>query len=127
MLEWGIIEIGGTLMPEIKVIGDILSGKFQPTLTGNTIVDAALIDRFCQSLITALALSPQSVHAEHHWDLVVDPATIYVVDEHILNASGHQRSMANIIPVNHTALLRGEVGATKRKLATILAAQSSAN
>ena len=114
-------------MPEIKVIGDILSGKFQPTLTGNTIVDAALIDRFCQSLITALALSPQSVQAEHHWDLVVDPTTIYVVDEHILNASGHQHRLANIVPVSHTELLRGQIGATKRRLATILAAQSSAN
>ena len=37
---------GGTEMTEIKVIGDILSGKFQPSLTGNQIVDAALIDHF---------------------------------------------------------------------------------
>ncbi|WP_341778574.1 hypothetical protein [Levilactobacillus sp. HBUAS70063] len=114
-------------MPEIKVIGDILSGKFQPTLTGNTIVDAALIDRFCQSLITALALSPQSVQAEHHWNLVIDPNTIYVVDEHILAASGHHHRSTNIVPVGHTELLRGQIGATKRRLATILAAQSSAN
>ncbi|NLR09873.1 MULTISPECIES: hypothetical protein [Lactobacillaceae] len=114
-------------MPEIKVIGDILSGKFQPTLTGNTIVDAALIDRFCQSLITALSLSPQSVRAEHHWDLQIDPTTIYVVDADILAASGHQRRLANIVPVSHTELLRGQIGATKRRLATILAAQSSAN
>ncbi|MCH5463969.1 hypothetical protein [Levilactobacillus tujiorum] len=111
-------------MPEIKVIGDILSGKFQPTLTGNAVVDAALIDRFCQSLITALALTPHAVQAEHHWNLQVDPATIYIIDDHILKTSGHHR-VANVIPVSHPDLLHGQVDVTKRKLAPILAAQSS--
>lgn len=43
-------------MTTIKVIGDILSGSYQPTLTGNRVVDASLIDHFCQNLATALHL-----------------------------------------------------------------------
>lgn len=51
-------------MPEIKVVGDIRSGKYQPTLTGNAIVDAALIDHFCQQLAAALHLPGQRIQAE---------------------------------------------------------------
>lgn len=114
-------------MPEIRVIGDILSGKFQPTLTGNPIVDAALINRFCQSLITALALTPNSVQAEHHWNLTIDPTKVYVIDSQILAASGHQNRLANVIPVSHAELLHGQIGATQEQLVAVLSAQSSPN
>ncbi|MFC6205997.1 hypothetical protein [Levilactobacillus tongjiangensis] len=103
-------------MTEIKVIGDILSGKFQPSLTGNQIVDAALIDHFCQNLAIALQLSSDTIQAEHHWDLTINPNVVYIIDTQILRVSGHQRGNGNVIPVSHTDLLRGQITATKQQL-----------
>lgn len=107
-------------MPEIKVVGDIRSGKYQPILTGNAIVDAALIDHFCQQLAAALHLPAQQVHAEHHWNLTLDAATIYVIDQQIwqtIPLSGHPR---NVIIVTSHDLQRGDITTVAQALAKVL-------
>jgi len=107
-------------MTEIKVIGDILSGKYQPVLTGNPVVDAALINHFCQNLVVALKLPAVTVQAEHHWDLTVDSNNIYVVDAQILHLRQHLSSKGNVIAVSHTDILRGNVQPTIRQLVPLL-------
>ncbi|WP_125581677.1 hypothetical protein [Levilactobacillus cerevisiae] len=114
-------------MTEIKVIGDILSGKFQPTLTGNRIVDAALIDHFCRNLAVALGLPLSTVHAEHNWNLTTDSAQIYLIDDQILAVTDHLRGNGNVIAVAHKDLLRGQVGVTQQELASRLSLHSTAN
>jgi len=114
-------------MTEIKVIGDILSGKFQPALTGNRIVDAALIDHFCQNLAVALGLPQTAVHAEHHWNLTIAPEPIYLVDDQILAVTTHLRGLNNVIAVAHKDLLRGQITATQQALTNRLSLHSTAN
>lgn len=114
-------------MTEIKVIGDILSGKFQPTLTGNRVVDAALLAHFCQNLATALHLPTTQVHVEHHWDLTVAPNALYLIDDQILGSNQHLRNRPNVIAVAHKDLLRGHITTTKRLLADKLTLNSTLN
>jgi len=111
-------------MPEIKVIGDIRSGKYQPTLTGNAIVDAALIDHFCQQLATALHLAPHQVKAEHHWNLSLNPQTIYIIEQHIWEASMTPGDHTNVIAIPATDLQRGQLTNVHERL-THLLTQSS--
>lgn len=108
------------------MIGDILSGKFQPTLTGNRIVDAALIDHFCQNLAEAVNLPESAIQAEHHWNLTIAPDQLYLVDDQILEANAQLRASANVIAVAHKDLLRGQVATTKRTLAKHLSLHSAA-
>lgn len=103
-------------MTTIKVIGDILSGSYQPTLTGNRVVDASLIDHFCQNLATALHLPRIAVKADHHWNLNVEPSVLYLIDQRILQATDHLLDHRNVIAVNHTDLLRGQVGLAQTQL-----------
>lgn len=103
-------------MTEIKVIGDILSGKFQPTLTGNRIVDAALIDHFCQNLAKAVNLPTTAIQAEHHWDLTIAPHQLYLVDDQILEVDSQLRANANVIAVAHKDLLRGQIATAQHAL-----------
>lgn len=112
-------------MTKIKVIGDILIGKYQPTLTGNPTVDAALVDRFCQNLANALNLDRTMIQAEHHWDLKLNPEWIYLIDSKILQDTDRIRSAHNVVGINHTDLLRGQTKTTEQKLASFLTAQSS--
>ncbi|MCW3777957.1 hypothetical protein [Levilactobacillus namurensis] len=104
-------------MPEIKVVGDIRSGKYQPTLTGNAIVDAALIDHFCHQLATALHLPNHQVTAEHHWNQVVAPHVIYIIETRIWQASLTPGDHQNVITVPATDLQRGQIKTACAKLA----------
>lgn len=101
-------------MSKIKVIGDIRSGKYQPTLTGNAIVDAALIAHFCQQLARALNLSEKQVQPDHHWDLTLESQTIYVVDQQIWQAQPGLTHSSNVVLVSSRDLQRGQVTATCR-------------
>ncbi|KRN02143.1 hypothetical protein FD13_GL000283 [Levilactobacillus senmaizukei DSM 21775 = NBRC 103853] len=112
-------------MTKIKVIGDILSGKYQPTLTGNPTVDAALVDRFCQKLAIALHLDRTMVQAEHHWNLQLNPEWIYLVDSKILQDSDRIIPAHNVVGINHTDLLRGQTKTTEQKLTKFLTTQPS--
>lgn len=114
-------------MTEIKVIGDILSGKFQPTLTGNRIVDAALLDHFCHNLAVALGLPVKTVQVEHNWDLTIAADKVYLIDDHILQLTDHFRGNTNVIAVTHTDLLRGQITTTQQRLAKHLSLHSTAN
>ncbi|GEO70304.1 hypothetical protein [Levilactobacillus acidifarinae] len=114
-------------MPEIKVVGDIRSGKYQPTLTGNAIVDAALIDHFCQQLATALQLPGQRVQAEHHWNLTIDAQTIYIIDSRIWRASATPGDHQNVIPVSGIDLQRGRITTAYRRLLHLLPHQTTSN
>lgn len=107
---------GGTFTTTIKVIGDILSGNYQPTLTGNRIVDASLIDHFCQNLAATLHLPPIAVTAEHHWNFKVDPTVLYLVDQRIIQVTDRLLEHHNVIAVTHSDLLRGQVTLAQNQL-----------
>lgn len=107
-------------MPEIKVVGDIRSGKYQPTLTGNAIVDAALIDHFCHQLASTLHLAPHQVTAEHHWNQTLRPQNIYIIEDRIWNASRTPGKHPNVLTVPATDLQRGRITAIGQQLAALL-------
>lgn len=111
-------------MSKIKVIGDIRSGKYQPTLTGNAIVDAALIAHFCQQLASALKLSEKQVQPDHHWNLTIDSQTVYVVEQQIWHAQPFLSHHPNVIPVSGSDLQRGQVTATCHQITALLAHHS---
>lgn len=94
----------------ISVIGDIRSGKIQPSLTGNEIVDNALIQNFCDQLQKELnEVNPNLVvEAEHFFN--VDDATsdVYILDQKVLNSLGNDLVKdLNIIVINHSDLVWG--------------------
>lgn len=94
----------------ISVIGDIRSGKIQPSLTGNEIVDNALIQNFCDQLQKELTeVNPNLVvEAEHFFN--VDDATsdVYIFDQKVLNSLGNDLVKdLNIIVINHSDLVWG--------------------
>lgn len=94
----------------ISVIGDIRSGKIQPSLTGNEIVDNALIQNFCDQLQKELTeVNPNLVvEAEHFFN--VDDATsdVYILDQKVLNSLGNDLVKdLNIIVINHSDLVWG--------------------
>ncbi|HIW72439.1 MAG TPA: hypothetical protein H9875_07420 [Candidatus Levilactobacillus faecigallinarum] len=111
-------------MPEIKVVGDIRSGKYQPTLTGNAIVDAALLDHFCHQLAAALHLTPHQVQADHHWNLRFDPQVIYIIEQRIWEASATPGDHHNVITVPATDLQRGQISAVQQQLTQLLTQSS---
>lgn len=51
----------------IRIVGDIRRGKIQPSLTGNPIVDDALLQNFCDRLKSNLNAiqSPINIIADH--------------------------------------------------------------
>lgn len=112
-------------MPEIKVIGDIRSGKYQPTLTGNAIVDAALIEHFCQQLAAALGLAAQKIQPEHHWNLAVAPHVIYIVTDQVWRVGGDHMIPHNVIVVPAIAVQRGDVRQITQQVHTLLTQTSS--
>lgn len=97
-------------MKEIKVVGDIREGKFQPALTGNPIVDTALINQFCDHLsdwLTAHHLA-YPVSAEHAFSVTnnANDDILYIVDKQILSVfNAHEVHQMHILPVDHQDLL----------------------
>lgn len=105
-------------MTTIKVIGDILSGNYQPTLTGNRVVDASLIDHFCQNLAAALHLPQIAVKAEHHWRFELGPTVLYLIDQRIIKTTDQLLDHHNVIAIDHTDLVRGQVALIRKQLQT---------
>ncbi len=100
-------------MKEIKVVGDIRYGKYQPALTGNPIVDSALIDQFCQQLSDWLAQHDLAfnVSADHAFSVseASDTDVLYIIDKQILNAfETHDLHQIHIVSVDHQALLHAD-------------------
>lgn len=100
-------------MKEIKVVGDIRYGKYQPALTGNPIVDSALIDQFCQQLSDWLAQHDLAfnVSAEHAFSVSAasDTDVLYIIDKQILQAFEiHDLHQIHVVAVEHQALLHAD-------------------
>ncbi|MCH5463269.1 hypothetical protein HC026_09760 [Lactobacillus sp. LC28-10] len=100
-------------MTQIKIVGDIWSGKFQPALTGNRIVDTALLTQFCSKL--ADWLSGQNiklpVKIEHDFCLetAVSDGTLYLIDSNILNAFPKDAlRRINFLTIKHQNFLHGD-------------------
>ncbi|GAY72752.1 hypothetical protein [Lentilactobacillus kosonis] len=70
---------------DIKIVGDIRNGNFQPTLTGNLAVDDALIDNFCQNLRAKVADTVHDVRVsvDHFLNLERRTDSIIVIDNDI--------------------------------------------
>lgn len=99
-------------MTQIKIVGDIWTGKFQPALTGNRIVDTALLTQFCTKLATWLASQgvKLSVKIEHEFCLLkaTDKNTLYLIDSNIASAFPESAlNDINYLPVRHESFLHG--------------------
>lgn len=96
----------------IRVIGDIRTGKIQPSLTGNAIVDDALIQNFCNELKDRVSKTNLQVNviAEHFFNPAIQTDDLLLVDRRILNLlPANVQSQYRIIDIDHTDLVRGNV------------------
>lgn len=100
-------------MIQIKLVGDIWSGKYQPALTGNRIVDTALLTQFCTKLVAWF--SQQNIRVdvkiEHDFDLpkATGNDTLYLIDSRIAKAFSEDiLSKVNFLPIKHLDLLHGD-------------------
>ena len=108
-------------MANIKVVGDIRFGNYQPSLTGNPVVDSALVANFCDRLASWLATHhiKSTVIPEHAFQLSDVPTTddLYVVDNQILKAFDKQQTQqSNVLGVNHQDLLHANPTAIYRQI-----------
>ncbi|AQW21888.1 hypothetical protein PL11_008160 [Lentilactobacillus curieae] len=107
---------------DVKIVGDIRNGKFQPTLTGNPIVDDALIDNFCKNLKSKItAIHDVSVSVDHFFNPDAKENSIIVIDDSISKYLDNEvKKNNNLINVNHTDMLHGSVDNIVVKLADYL-------
>ncbi len=94
----------------IRVIGDIRTGKIQPSLTGNAIVDDALIQNFCNALKDGVKQlnSGINVIAEHFFSTDIQTGDLIVMDHQIVSLlPADIRSKYQIIDIDHNDLIRG--------------------
>lgn len=96
----------------IRVIGDIRTGKIQPSLTWNAIVDDALIQNFCDELKNSVnhASVPVNIIAEHFFSPAIHTDDLILMDQRISRLLPDEiRSKYCIIDVDHNDLVRGNV------------------
>lgn len=103
-------------MTQIKIVGDIWTGKYQPALTGNRIVDTALLTQFCAKLTAWLAQQniKLSVKIEHEFSLSdsADDDTLYLIDSNIVAAFPKDLlRKVNYLSIKHQNFLHGDPGA----------------
>ncbi|PWG01095.1 hypothetical protein [Levilactobacillus bambusae] len=101
-------------MLQIKVVGDIRQGPFQPSLTGNPIVDEGLLRHFCQKLAKQVSVP---VVVSHDFDPTASSPDIFIIDDQILNqwTENHPHQLT-VIPIPHNELLHGVVQPTINRL-----------
>jgi len=105
----------------IKIVGDIRNGNFQPSLTGNLAVDDALIDNFSQKLRAKVAgtFHDVRVSVDHFLNLEhqSDSNSIIVIDNDISKyLDADTKKMHTMIDVNHTDILHGTVDSIAKKI-----------
>ncbi|KRL19706.1 hypothetical protein [Lentilactobacillus kisonensis] len=96
----------------IRIVGDIRRGKIQPSLTGNPIVDDALLQNFCDRLKSNLNAiqSPINIIADHFFDPTIPTTDIILMDKQIIHDfPGDLLLPFTIIAVDHSDLVRGNV------------------
>lgn len=107
-------------MKKIKVVGDIWSGKYQPALTGNRIVDTALLTQFCQKLATWLSdhRIDVPIQIEHEFKPVMAPAEVlYLIDANIIGTlTKDYLQSVHYLPVKHLDLLHADPTNTLQQL-----------
>lgn len=94
----------------IIVIGDIRSGNIQPSLTGNRVIDDALVANFRNQLAdTNLNSAITKIDTDHYFDFqTADSHQLLLVDETILTFIPQSLlTKHNIIKVSHSDMLRG--------------------
>ncbi|KRM94008.1 hypothetical protein FC56_GL000730 [Lentilactobacillus senioris DSM 24302 = JCM 17472] len=103
----------------ISVVGDIRTGKIQPTLTGNEIVDNALIANYSNQLQKSLEASGCNVTVtpEHFLDLHNADSDKYIFDQKVVDSLGAASlSELDLIVVDHSDLIWGNVSAAQSEL-----------
>lgn len=103
-------------MTQIKIVGDIWTGKYQPALTGNRIVDTALLTQFCVKLTAWLTQQniKLSVKIEHEFNVSksTDNNTLYLIDSNIVAAFPESLlKKVNFLSIKHQNLLHGDPSA----------------
>lgn len=108
-------------MTQIKIVGDIWTGKYQPALTGNRIVDTALLTQFCAKLTAWLAQQnlKLSVKIDHEFNLAkaVNSDALYLIDSNIVAAYPEgSLSQVNYLPIKHQNFLHGDPSTNCRSI-----------
>lgn len=97
-------------MKQIAIVGALWSGSFQPSLTGNQIVDKALLQRYSQRLTDYLTQSGMEVTVDvaHQIDQqkLADNETLFLIDQQIVDKFNDH--LTSFIPVSHIDLLHGD-------------------
>ncbi|GHP15097.1 hypothetical protein YK48G_25220 [Lentilactobacillus fungorum] len=96
----------------IRVVGDIRKGKIQPSLTGNPIVDDALLQNFCERLGTHInsAQSSFNIILDHFFDPTVSSDDVILMDKQIIHDFPSDLLIPfTIIAIDHSDLIRGNV------------------
>lgn len=114
-------------MTQIKIVGDIWTGKYQPALTGNRIVDTALLTQFCVKLTAWLAQQSikLSVKIEHEFSLSnsADDDTLYLIDSNIVAAYPESSlKKVNYLSIKHQNFLHGDPSANYQSVLERLSA-----
>ncbi|WP_283678143.1 hypothetical protein [Lentilactobacillus sp. Marseille-Q4993] len=107
----------------IKVVGDIRTGKFQPSLTGNPIVDDALLENFCLNLRDRLVANQINlpVKPDHFFTTIAENDDIILMDEEITQYfSNEQMPNLRLIQVNHNDLIHGDVSTISQKIFNLI-------
>jgi len=98
---------------QIKIVGDIWTGKYQPALTGNRIVDTALLTQFCMKLTAFLSQQniKLSVKVAREFSLskIKNNDTLFLIDANIADAfPQNDLQSVNYLPIKHQDLLHGD-------------------
>ncbi|MBU9789138.1 hypothetical protein KTE19_05750 [Lentilactobacillus sp. IMAU92037] len=96
----------------IRVVGDIRRGKIQPSLTGNPIVDDALLQNFCERLRNNINSAKASIKviSDHFFDPTELTDDVILMDKQIIrDFPGDLLIPFTIIGVDHSDLVRGNV------------------
>lgn len=103
----------------ISVVGDIRRGKIQPALTGNEIVDNALIANYSNQLQKSLESLGYDVLVtpEHFLDLDNANSDKYIFDQKVVDSLGlASLSELDFIVVDHSDLVWGNITAAQDEL-----------
>lgn len=102
---------------KIRIIGDIRTGNLQPSLTGNPIVDDALIKNFCNKLRSECYNNNILLEIVIDHQFNGDPQDdIIIIDQNIFKLFNDKDFSDKVIPIDRNDLLWGNTDNSLSKL-----------